>query len=122
MEDLTSRWKNLSLTEVEESKVDLTRDKKKVGTVLATKFFTHRNVNVEAVAKTFRPIWRTKGNFEVYDGKDNVLLVAFELEVDAEKVLQGQPWVFDVYLVALERYNGLEPVHHLVFKSATFWV
>lgn len=117
-----SRWKNLSLTEVEGSKVDLTRDKKKVGTVLAAKFFTRRNVNVEVVAKTFRPIWQTKGNFEVCDGKDNVLLIAFELEVDAEKVLQGQPWAFDRHLVVLQRYDGSEPVHHLVFKSVTFWV
>ena len=117
-----SRWKNLSLTEVEGSKVDLTRDKKKVGTVLAAKFFTRRNVNVEVVAKTFRPIWQTKGNFEVCDGKDNVLLIAFELEVDTEKVLQGQPWAFDRHLVVLQRYDGSEPVHHLVFKSVTFWV
>ena len=120
MEDLTSRWMNLSLTEVEGSKVDVTRDKKKVGTILAAKFFTHRNVNVEAVAKTFQPIWQTKGNFEVCDGKDNVLLIAFEMEVDTKKVLQGQPWAFDRHLVAVQRYDGAEPVHHLVFKSATF--
>ena len=56
MDDLTLRWKSLSLTEVEESKVDLTRDKKKTGTVLATKFFTRKNVNVEVVARTFCPI------------------------------------------------------------------
>ena len=60
-----------------------------MGTVLVTKFFTRRNVNVGAVAKTFRPIWRTRGNFEVCDGNDNVLLIAFEMEVDAEKVMQG---------------------------------
>lgn len=61
MEDLTLRWKSLSLTEVEELKVDLMRDKKKMGVVLAAKFFTCRNVNIEAVAKTFHPIWRTRG-------------------------------------------------------------
>ena len=57
MDELTLRWKSISLAEMEDSKVDLTRDKKKTGTVLAAKFFTHRNVNVEAVARTFRPIW-----------------------------------------------------------------
>lgn len=57
MDDLTLRWKSLSLTEVEESKVDLMRDKKKTGTVLAAKFFTRRNVNVEVVARTFHPRW-----------------------------------------------------------------
>lgn len=57
MDDLTLRWKSLSLTEVEESKVDLMRDKKKTGTVLAAKFFTRGNVNVEVVARTFHPRW-----------------------------------------------------------------
>lgn len=51
------RWKSLSLTEVEESKVDLMRDKKKTGTVLAAKFFTRRNVNIKVVARTFHPRW-----------------------------------------------------------------
>lgn len=98
------------------------RDKKKMGDVLTAKFFTRRNVNVEVVAKTFRPIWRTRGNFEVCDGKDNVLLIAFEMEVDAEKVIQGQPWVFDRHIVALQRYDGSVPIHDLVFKTTTFWV
>lgn len=122
MENLTSRWKCLLLTEFKGSKVDLTRDKKKVGVVLAVKFFTRWNVNVKAVAKTFQPIWRTRGNFEVCDGKDNVLLISFEMEMDAEKVIQGQQWAFDRHLVALQRYDGAVPIQQLAFKSATFWV
>ena len=35
------------------------------------------------------------------DRGNNVLLIAFELEVDAEKVIQGEPWMFDKHLVAL---------------------
>ena len=91
MDDLTNRWWSLSLTEEEEAKVDLTKEKKKTGSVLAAKFFTRRTVNVEAVAKTFRLLWRTRGNFEVCEGKDNILLIDFEMEADAEKVVQGQP-------------------------------
>ena len=108
--------------EVEDSKVDLTRDKKKTGTALAAKFFTRRNVNVEAVARTFLPIWRTRGNFEVSDGKDNVVLVSFEMDVDAEKVIQGQLWAFDRHLVALQRYDGSVPIQNLVFQTSIFWV
>lgn len=120
MEDLTLKWKSLSLTEVEESKVDLTRDKKKMEVVLAAKFFTRRNVNIEAVAKTFWPIWRTRGKFEVSDGRDNVVLVDFELEMDVEKVIQGQPWAFDCHLVALQRYDGSVPIHNLVLRRLPF--
>lgn len=51
------------------------------------KILTRRNVNVEAVAETFRPIWRTRGNFEMCEGKDNVLLIVSEMEADTEKVV-----------------------------------
>ena len=123
MDDLTNRWRSLSLTEEEEeAKVDLTKEKKKTGSVLAAKFFTRRTVNVEAVAKTFRPLWRTRGNFELCEGKDNILLIDFEMEADAEKVVQGQPWVFDRHLVVVQRYNGSIQVQDLAFKSTTFWI
>ena len=122
MDDLTNRWWSLSLTDEKEAKVDLMKEKKKTGSVLAAKFFTRRTVNVEAVAKTFRPLWRTRGNFEVCEGKDNILLIDFEMEADAEKVVQGQPWRFDRHLVAVQRYNGSVQVQDLAFKSTTFWI
>ena len=100
----------------------LQRKKKKIGSVLAAKFFTRRTVNVEAVAKTFRPLWRTRGNFEVCEGKDNILLIDFEMEADAEKVVQGQPWAFDRHLVVVQRYDGSIQVQDLAFKSTTFWI
>ena len=40
MEDLENRWQRLSLTESEERKVGLTRNKKNLNFVLAAKFFT----------------------------------------------------------------------------------
>ena len=73
------------------------------------KFFTRQSLNIEAVARTFHPIWRTRSKFKVSDAGNNVLLIAFDLEVDAEKVLQCEPWAFDRHLVALQRYDGLSP-------------
>ena len=122
MEELAQKWKRLALIEMEDRKVDLSRDKKKLNIVLAAKFFTRRSLNVEAVAKTFRPLWRTRGNFEVSDRGDNILLIAFELEVDAEKVIQGVPWAFDRHLVAFQRYDGSGPVKDLCFDKSVFWV
>nr|POF12390.1 uncharacterized protein CFP56_52682 [Quercus suber] len=122
MEDLALRWKKLSLSEVEGKKHDLTKEKKTLEYVLAAKFFTQRSINVEAMARNFRPIWHTKRNFEVSTVGDNILLIAFEWEVDAKKVLQGEPWVFDRQLVVLQRYDGSAPVTDLSFDRTTFWV
>ena len=122
MEDLSTRWKKLSLSESEENRVALRIDRRKRDCLLAGKFFTRRSLNIEAVEKTFRPLWRTKGGFNVTVGSENILLFAFELEVDAERVIQGKPWAFDRHLVVFEKFDSYAPIHTLGFKSTAFWV
>lgn len=96
MEEIPKRWQKLSLTDTEGDKLDLSKEKRIPEFVLAGKFFTRRAINIEAVAKTFRPLWRTRRNFE--------------------------PWTYDRHLVALERYDGRKPVNELSFCSTAFWV
>ena len=74
------------------------------------------------MARTFRPLWRTRGNFEVNDAGNNKVLFDFEFEVDAVKVLIEEPWTFDKQMVVLERYDGSTPILNLQFKSISFWV
>ena len=90
--------------------------------MLAAKFFTRRSLNVEVVVKTFQPLWRTRVNFEVSDGGNNILLLAFEMDMDAEKVMQGAPWAFDRHLVVFQRYNGIVPIQDLCFYKTVFWI
>lgn len=122
MEDLAKDWKKLSLSTKEDDKFDLSKNKKAQNYVLATKFFTRRSVNIEAVAKIFRPLWRTRGKFEVSDAGDNILLFAFELSADIEKVLMGESWSFDRHLVVFQRYDISTPLEELKFDKVSFWV
>lgn len=50
------------------------------------------------------------------------MLFTFGLEVDAEKVLLGEPWSYDWHLVILQRFDGGKPISELEFKFCTFWV
>ena len=122
MKDLAQQWRKLSLSEAEGMMCDLSKDKKEAEFVLAAKFFTRRSINIEAVARTFRPIWHPKRNFVVSAAGGNIQLISFELEVDAEKVLQGEPWAFDRHLVVLQWYDGSCPVQDLSFDRTLFWV
>ena len=122
MKDLAQQWRKLSLSEAEGMMCDLSKDKKEAEFVLAAKFFTRRSINIEAVARTFRPIWHPKRNFVVSAAGGNIQLISFELEVDAEKVLQGEPWASDRQLVVLQRYDGSCPVQDLSFDRTSFWV
>lgn len=56
MEDLANNWTKLSLSEKEGDKLDLKKNKKDQRFFLAAKFFSRRSLNVEAVAKTFKPL------------------------------------------------------------------
>ena len=54
MDDLALRWQKLTLSVDEGNKVDLSLKKKAGEHVLAAKFLTHRNINMEAVAQIGR--------------------------------------------------------------------
>lgn len=79
------------LLEEEGKHMDLSKKKKEGKLVLAAKFFTQQSVNIEVVARTFRPLWRTRRDFEVSDTRNNIVLFEFDLEVDVEKILMGKP-------------------------------
>ncbi|XP_075650223.1 uncharacterized protein LOC142620798 [Castanea sativa] len=122
MEEITSRCEKLSLFVREGRKVRLSNHQRISEHVLAAKFLTRRALNVEAVARTFRPLWLTKEYFHITNVGNNVLLFAFELEVDVEKVLLGEPWSFDWHLVVLQRFDGSKSLKDLDFKLCSFWV
>uniref|UniRef100_A0A2N9J7Z2 Reverse transcriptase domain-containing protein n=1 Tax=Fagus sylvatica TaxID=28930 RepID=A0A2N9J7Z2_FAGSY len=89
---------------------------------LAAKFFTRRNINVEAVARTFKPLWQTKNSFYLQDVGDNIVLIEFEERSDLERVLLGEPWSYDKYLIAFQRVREGTAVEELPFNKVDFWV
>ena len=87
---------------------------------LAGKFFTKRVLNVEAVARTFKPLWRLVGELKIRDSGDNVLVFEFEDMMDLERVLEYEPWSYDKSLIAFQRVFDVEQIPHLVYNQA--WV
>lgn len=59
MEDIANRWKKLSLSDTKGMNVDLSKERKPMESVPAVEFLTRKSMNIEAVARTFRPIWCT---------------------------------------------------------------
>ena len=108
MEDLSGLWGRFSLTEKEDEPFDFGSEEDNQF-YLAARFMTGRLLNIESVVRTFRPLWRTfrplwrtVRGFTVWDMGHNVLVFAFEDVTDLERVLQGEPWSFDKYLVSFQ--------------------
>ena len=122
MEEIIRKCDGLSLSAKEGSKVLLPRKLSTSEHVLTAKFFTKRNLNMGTVARTFRPLWRTRECFQLVNLGNNIMLFEFESEVDAEKVLQGEPWSYDRHLVVFQHFDGKLALKYLEFKFCTFWI
>ena len=85
MDEVLKDWKKLSLTTTEDVKLNLKKSKHFTNQeyVLVAKFMIRRALNIEAVGRTFEPLWRARKDFRIREAGDHILLFVFELETDA---------------------------------------
>ena len=122
MESLGSLWNKLNLSDSESNGVDCPTDSFSLNLVLAAKLLTKRTVKVEAVARTFRSLWRHQKDFRIKDMGENRLFFIFEDKFDVERVLEHEPWTYNKHLVVFERVLKNVPISALPFQFSNFWV
>ena len=89
---------------------------------LAAQFLTPCFLNTEAMARTFKQLWRSTNGFTIRNQNEQWVLFVFYNPNDIERILKNQPWSFDKYLVMLQRYNTDCLMRDLVFSKTLFWV
>ena len=122
MESLEGLWSKLSLLDEEEFGIACPTKAEPDSYTLAAKFLTKRVVNVESVARTFRPLWRSEKDVQIKDMGDNILFFHFEDECDLGTVLEHEPWTYDKHLVVFEKVTANVPISSLAFQFTTFWI
>ncbi|KAK9999213.1 hypothetical protein SO802_018816 [Lithocarpus litseifolius] len=122
MEDLTKSWSCLTLSENEGSSLRLTEEQAEVEHVLAVKFLTKCALNIDAIAKTFTPLWRAKNGFKIQKEGDHVVLFTFDDKSEMEKILAAEPWSFDKHLMVIQNYDKEVDITEMEFKWVTLWV
>ena len=98
-------WKRFSLSESEGNKFSVQEENTREEYLLAVKFFTRRVLNMEAIARTFTLLWKTRKGFEIRDMGDHKILFVFPEKADIDRVLEGDSWSFDRHLVVLQRID-----------------
>ena len=57
---------------------------------------------MDAIARTFKLLWRTRKGFEMRDMGNHRVLFVFLDKRDVDQVIRGEPWTLDKHLVALK--------------------
>ena len=122
MEDLAEQWSNFSLSEREKTGFVLNKDHRTGEFIIAALFLTPRFLNMEAMARTFKQLWRSTNGFKIRNHQDHRVLFVFDNLNDIDRILQSQPWSFDKHLVMVQRYSTDVPIRDLSFTKALFWV
>ena len=102
MEQLTTSWRNLSLSEKEQTGCILPEDHRKGEFLIAAKFLTSRFLQMEAIARTFKQLWRMGNGFRVCNQGNNIVLFVFDNLMEVDKILKSQPWSFDKHLIIMQ--------------------
>ena len=102
MDEITEAWDVSSLSEREGNDLKLQRKKPTEEFSIVAKFLTKRTLNIDAVARTFKPIWRSRNGFNSKNLGEHKLLFSFDNKPDVDRILQQEPWSFDKHLVVLQ--------------------
>ena len=122
MDDLTKHWSTLSLSDREGSGLRLKKEQAVGEFSIAARFFTKRTLNIEAIARTFSPLWRSKKGFNIKNIGDHIILFSFESEAEVDRILALEPWCFDKHLMALSKINLESSLEECNFNNVSFWV
>nr|POE55977.1 hypothetical protein CFP56_62806 [Quercus suber] len=122
MAGLEEMWARFSLSEEEDRGAEVRGQEEAIVHRLAGKFLTKRVINVEAVARTFKPLWKPGGELKIRDVGDNILIFEFEDSLDLERVLEFEPWSYDKSLVVFQRAVEAESALSLDYSWASFWI
>ena len=122
MEDLTKHWSSLSLSEIEGPSLCLRSDQATNEYGIIARFLTKHPLNIEAIANTFNPLWRSKSGFKVKNIGDHVVLFSFDNKFDVDRILSAEPWSFDKHIMVLSRYNKDTSINALDLTKVPFWV
>ena len=120
MEELTKSWSCLTLSDVEGSNLQINEEEAVTEFVLAAKVWTKRALNIDAIAKTFTLLWRSKNGFKIKKEGDHVILFTFDNREEIDQILEAELWSFDKHLMVLQRYDRETDVLDMQFNWITF--
>ena len=86
------------------------------------KFFTKLRINLEAIMRKLKIMWRSRGSFDIHNLGNNTIMLLFDDEDDLMCIKMQAPWSFDKYMVGLFHPGEVATVEDTRFDTTSFWV
>ena len=121
---LLEDWRKFSLTEMEapgfKVEEDVMGESRTIGSkcllffliyskCLLGKLITDKLFSKEALKTTMLRLWGASRGITAANISDNLFAFQFPNEYERTRVLNGAPWLFDNYLLALQEFDGSIP-------------
>ena len=120
MGELSRSWGKLSLSRREDSGFVLLKARKSNEFIIVAEFFTTRALNMDAMGRTFKQLWRYSKGFRIQNLNDHKVLLVFDDEWDVNWILISQPRSFNKHLVVVQRYEKDILLSSLTFETMMF--
>ena len=122
MEDLSKQWSCLSLSEREGDDISFKKDRRWQEFIIVALFLTRRALNMDAISRTFKPLWRSHNGFKISNEGGHKVLFVFDKEEEVDRIMSTRPWSFNKSLVVLQWYERHSALEDLSFDKFAFWV
>ena len=126
-DELEEMWTKFSLTEEEGESFSLgsstTEAAKLVGrNCVVMKILTHKWLNIEALRKNLRMIWKPTKGVQINEIGDELFLVEFGEGRDKKRIMEMSPWTYEKQLILLKEFVGDQVPKEIVLWQSPFWV
>ncbi|KAJ4832302.1 hypothetical protein Tsubulata_008643 [Turnera subulata] len=93
--------------------------------ILIGKLWSEKNFNCKTLMQTMSSLWLAKKGLQVSELEKNLFMFKFMDERDKTKILLGEPWHFDRYVLVLQAIEGNKQpssinLHHTLFGIQIF--
>ncbi|KAK7860961.1 hypothetical protein CFP56_029136 [Quercus suber] len=124
-DELEELWKKLTFTEEEDTGIELdsrsTSAARKMGKYcVVMKILSQRSINVDALRKKLRILWKPNKGVQIAELEEELFLVEFGDEKDKKKVLDMCPWSYEKQLVLIQEFEGELTPKEIEVKWAPF--
>ena len=89
---------------------------------LVMKVLSHKYMNIEALRKNMRMLWKTNKGVQINEIGEELFLAEFGDGRDKKRIMDMSPWTYEKQLILLKEFEGEQVPKDIQLWQSPFWV